>query len=80
MTDTWMNVCVGSSLFIIGMIIGYVTHVMIQKDISEFNQDQVDTFQDEITSNQSPPFIEGGNSEHGTTKEYNENEVRFTPQ
>lgn len=48
----------------------------IQEDISESSQNQVNTFQDEIGSNQrQPSFIEGGNSGFGTTKEYNEGEV-----
>ncbi|MFD6511100.1 hypothetical protein [Bacillus sp. NPDC060175] len=81
MKGTWIKVCVCSSLIIIGILIGYVTHVIIQDDISESNQDQVNTFQDEKNSNQrQPSFIEGGNSGHGTTKEYNEDEVKSKPQ
>ncbi|TXR72679.1 hypothetical protein DN400_19235 [Bacillus sp. AR8-1] len=76
MKRTWIKVVVCSVLVIIGISIGYVTHVFIQEDISESSQNQVNTFQDEIGSNQrQPSFIEGGNSGFGTTKEYNEGEV-----
>ncbi|MFE6139316.1 hypothetical protein [Bacillus sp. NPDC057893] len=64
MRGTWIKVCVCSSLVIIGILMGYVTNVIIQDDISESDQDQVNTFQDE-------------NSGHGTTKEYNEGEVKY---
>ncbi|AFU17597.1 hypothetical protein ABEX53_12895 [Bacillus toyonensis] len=76
MKGTWIKVAVCSSLVILGILIGYVTHVFIQENISESNQDQVNTFHDEIGPNQrQPSFIEGGNSGFGTTKEYNEGEV-----
>ncbi|PEN43010.1 hypothetical protein CN630_28270 [Bacillus wiedmannii] len=76
MKGTWMKVVVYDILVIIGILIGYVTHVFIQEDISESNQDQVNIFQDEIGLKQrQPSFIEGGNSRFGTTKEYNEGEV-----
>ncbi|MBJ7967355.1 MULTISPECIES: hypothetical protein [Bacillus] len=76
MKGTWIKVVVCSSLVVIGILIGYVTHVFIQEDISDSNQDQVNTFQDEIGPNQRhPSFNEGWNSEFGTTKEYNEGEV-----
>ncbi|HFK1663461.1 MULTISPECIES: hypothetical protein [Bacillus cereus group] len=65
-----MKVVVCCSLVILGILIGYVTHIFIQEDISESNQDLVNTFQDEIGPNQrQPSFIEGGNSGFGTTKE-----------
>ncbi|WP_422851056.1 hypothetical protein [Bacillus cereus] len=55
---------------------GYVTHIFIQEDINESNQDQVNIFQDEIGLKQRQlSFIEGGNSGFGTAKEYNEGEV-----
>ncbi|MDA2452291.1 MULTISPECIES: hypothetical protein [Bacillus] len=76
MKGTWIKVVFCGSLVIIGILIGYVTHVFIQEDISESNQDQVNIFQDEIGPKQrNPSFIEGGNSGLGTTKEYNECEV-----
>ncbi|PEO56792.1 hypothetical protein COI41_30780 [Bacillus toyonensis] len=76
MKGTWFKVVVCSSLVILGILIGYVTHVFFQEDISESNQDQVNTFQDEVGPNQrQPSFIKGGNSGFGTTKEYNEGEV-----
>ncbi|EJQ22216.1 hypothetical protein [Bacillus cereus] len=76
MKGTWIKVVVCSSLVVIGILIGYVTHVFIQEDISDSNQDQVNTFQDGIGLNQRhPSFNEGGNSGFGTTKEYNEGEV-----
>ncbi|MBZ4225804.1 hypothetical protein [Bacillus wiedmannii] len=76
MRGTWIKVFVCSMLVIIGISIGYVTHVIIQEDISESNQEQVNTYQDGIDSNQrQPSSIEGGNSGFGTTKEYNEGEV-----
>ncbi|HDX9492808.1 MULTISPECIES: hypothetical protein [Bacillus cereus group] len=75
MRRTWIKVVFCSSLVIIGILIGYVTHVIIQEDISESNQEQVNTYQDGIDSNRrQPPSIEGGNP-YGTTKEYNEGEV-----
>ncbi|EJV73354.1 hypothetical protein [Bacillus cereus] len=78
MRGTWIKVCVCSSLVIIGILIGYVTHSIIQEDISESNQEQVNTYQNEVDSNQRhPSFIEGGNPGHGTTKEYNEGEVEY---
>ncbi|MGN7895025.1 hypothetical protein ACTJJY_23480 [Bacillus sp. 22475] len=78
MKETWIKVVFCGILVIIGISIGYVTHVFIQEDISESNQDQVNIFQDEIGSKQRhPSFIEGGNSGFGTTKEYNEGEVEF---
>ncbi|MED3068645.1 hypothetical protein P4310_24595 [Bacillus thuringiensis] len=81
MKRTWIKVVVCSSLVILGILIGYVTHVFIQEDIRESNQDQVNTFQDEIGPNQrQPSFIEGGNPGHGTTKEYNEGEVEYKSQ
>ena len=62
MKRTWIKVVVCGSLVIIGILIGYVTHFFIQEDISGFNQNQVNTFQDEIGPNQRQPlFIEGGN-------------------
>jgi hypothetical protein len=51
MRGTWIKAFVCSSLVIIGVLIGYVTHVFIQEDISKSNHDQVNTFQDGINSN-----------------------------
>ncbi len=38
-------------------LIGYVTHVFIQEDISESNQDLVNTFQDEIGPIKDKPHL-----------------------
>ncbi|MFE0506305.1 hypothetical protein ACWF7H_14325 [Peribacillus butanolivorans] len=80
MRGTWIKVFVCSILVIIGILIGYVTHVITQENISESNEEQVNTFQDGIDSNQrQPSSIEGGNP-YGTTKEYSdENEVESKP-
>ncbi|HDR4463801.1 TPA: hypothetical protein QCV70_004360 [Bacillus cereus] len=80
MNGTWIKVVVCSSLVIIGILIGYITHVIIQEDVSESNQEQVNTYQDGIDSNRRhPSSIEGGNP-YGTTKEYNEGEVESKDQ
>ncbi len=52
-------------------------NLFIQEDISGSNQNQVNTFQDEIGPNQRhPSSIKGGNP-YDTTKEYNEGEEGF---
>lgn len=80
MGSTLIKVVVCSSLVIIGILIGYVTHVIIQEDISESNQEQVNTYPGGIDSNRrQPSSIEDGNP-YDTTKEYNEGEVEYKPQ
>lgn len=61
MKGTWIKVVVCDIPVIIDISIGYVTHVFIQEDISESNQDQVNIFQEEIGPKQrQSSFIEGG--------------------